>query len=151
MQMEIKNHVYLLCRKKNVIFLSFVCWVYSWICLFCRFETQHGVLCAIGFVTADCVSKTPIVSWLMSLSPYQKVFPINIFFCVCVFIVFLSSDRKIQDLRSKFLLHKITFVSWVFILEECQHIPSVFYYSMESLFSCFIIIFLLRLDFLCIL
>ncbi|KAL4027472.1 hypothetical protein IC575_010638 [Cucumis melo] len=25
-----------------------------------RFETQHGLLCAIGFVTADCVSKTPI-------------------------------------------------------------------------------------------
>ncbi|XP_022153027.1 proteasome-associated protein ECM29 homolog isoform X2 [Momordica charantia] len=26
-----------------------------------RFETQHGVLCAIGFVTADCVSKIPVI------------------------------------------------------------------------------------------
>ncbi|XP_028798613.1 proteasome adapter and scaffold protein ECM29 [Neltuma alba] len=27
-----------------------------------RFETQHGALCAIGYVTADCLSRTPSIS-----------------------------------------------------------------------------------------
>ncbi|CAL5425499.1 unnamed protein product [Camellia sinensis] len=27
-----------------------------------RFETQHGVLCALGYVTADCMTRTPTVS-----------------------------------------------------------------------------------------
>lgn len=32
-------------------------------CSIVRFETQHGALCAIGYVTADCLSRTPTVSF----------------------------------------------------------------------------------------
>lgn len=35
-----------------------------------RFETQHGTLCAIGYVTADCMSRTPSVSNVFSLLFY---------------------------------------------------------------------------------
>ncbi|KAI9114257.1 hypothetical protein K1719_014907 [Acacia pycnantha] len=30
-----------------------------------RFETQHGALCAIGYVTADCLSRTPSISEIL--------------------------------------------------------------------------------------
>ena len=30
--------------------------------LFTRFEIQHGMICALGYVTADCVLRTPNVS-----------------------------------------------------------------------------------------
>lgn len=29
---------------------------------FFRFETQHGLLCALGYVAADCMKRTHIVS-----------------------------------------------------------------------------------------
>lgn len=29
---------------------------------FCRFEAQHGLLCALGYVTANCMLRNPPVS-----------------------------------------------------------------------------------------
>ena len=39
-----------------------------------RFETQHGALCAIGYITADCMSRTPTVSWMFVLLCYYVSF-----------------------------------------------------------------------------
>lgn len=39
-----------------------------------RFEVQHGALCALGYVTADCMSRKPAVSCINEAFTSNSIF-----------------------------------------------------------------------------
>lgn len=58
-----------------------------------RFEVQHGALCALGYVTANCMSTKPAVSSTGSV-PSSFIFSYSLFHVIVSGFVYNSADPR---------------------------------------------------------